>query len=67
MAVNTPGRCASSSAWVIARLLPATPMASKPPRASIRAGVGTDRNSAQRSPLKARTSSASVEPVKSSP
>jgi hypothetical protein len=51
----------------MARLLPATPMASKPPKSSIWAGVGTDRNSAQRNPLKARTSRASVEPVKSSP
>ena len=51
----------------IARLAPATPIASKPPSMAICADVGTDRKSAQRNPPKARTSSASVEPVKSSP
>ena len=51
----------------VPRLSPARPMASRPPKCFSIAADGGFRNSAQRRPAKASTSSASVEPVKSSP
>ena len=66
-ACSAAGSAASISAGVMARLSPARPMASSVPNRANIDGVGAFRKSAQFSPAKASTSSASVEPVKSSP